>query len=196
MRSFQAGLGGPWHRLVSQQARLGPARRTGAANVAVALGSDAGIRFARESFGYFKNLVFSKNGRHLSARGVHDRFGPALTGADPDAPVLTILGAAIRIFREHGIDVVVYVNPTNVEHMEAIGAAQPEGLAHTLASIEIVAQEAGAGFVDLHRILSDADFRDPAGHLSVKGGRDGPLRLAEHLAPTLVTRWAGRAHGD
>lgn len=192
----QAGLGGPWHRLVSQQARLGPARRTGAANVAVAFGSDGGIRFARESFGYFKNLVFSKNGRHLSARGVQDRFGPALAGVDPDAPVLTILGAAIRVFREYGIDVVVYVNPTNVEHMEAIGAAHPEGLAHTLASIEILSREAGAGFVDLHRILSDADFRDPAGHLSVKGGRDGPLRLAEHLAPTLVTRSAGRAHRD
>jgi hypothetical protein len=184
----RAGLRDPWHRLVAQQARMGPLLRTTATSLAAAVGSEGDARFAKEFFRYQKDLVFARNENRLTPRGIRSRFGRALAGAESDGPVLRVLGAAIRVFREHRIDVVVYVNPVNVEHMQSIEADDPEGLAVTIASVEAVARDAGAEFVDLHRILEDADFRDPAGHLSVKHGRDGPLRLAEHLAPALFAR--------
>jgi hypothetical protein len=81
-----------------------------------------------------------------------------------------------------------------VRHVEAVGAANPDGLARTLQSIRIASEGAGARFVDLHDLLPDAGFRDYGGHLDVRGDVDGPLRLARRLAPLVLDaqRRAGR----
>lgn len=183
----QAGGFEPWRELSSQQARLGGARTIVARKLGAWLAGNADKRFSRQSLNHLKARMVVEKTQRLTLEGAEDRFGKALAGVTPDEPTLDVLGAAIRVFRDHDIQVVVYTNPTNVEHLEAVGAANPQGLALTLASIEEVSRDAGARFVDLHDLLPDRGFRDFAGHLAFKGAvPDGPLLLARKLAPIVA----------
>ena len=176
-----------WRELSSQQARLGSVRTLLARELGARVGGNADERFSRESFLYLKDRMVVKKTQRLTLGGVEHRFGKVLEGVTPDEPTLEVLGAAIRVFRDHDIQVVVYTSPTNIEHLESVGAASPQGLALTLASIEVVSREAGARFVDLHDLLPNRGFRDFAGHLAFKGNvPDGPLYLAGKLAPIVA----------
>jgi hypothetical protein len=181
-----AGAEGPWRNLVARQAQLGPAHRQVAALVATGLGSDAEQRFALAAFRYPETLRRLPGGRRSNQNGIAHRYGRALGGVGPDFPALQLLGAAIRVLSERGIQVLVYANPTNVRHIEAQGSANPKGLARTLASTEAVAEREGARFLDLHDLLPDAGFRDLAGHLQANERIDGPALLAERIAPIVV----------
>ncbi|MEE2673420.1 MAG: hypothetical protein VX466_06485 [Myxococcota bacterium] len=183
----QSGSLASWHDLTAQQAKVGVARSWLAGSLSGGLGSEAEQRFARDVYAYRDTRQANSAGfARLTPEGVEERFGPALGGVDPSNPSLEVLAASIRSFRQHGIEVLVYTSPLNVEHIEAIGSANPEGLARTLASIESVSRHAGARFIDLHDLLPDAGFRDFAGHLRTSNAIDGPKRLADRLAPIVV----------
>ena len=191
----QAGALEAWREISFRQAKLGAARSQLADRVSTFFGSEAEQRFALDAFIYNRSReVDAKPRPRLTPFGVEQRFAPALRGVEPDFPTLQLLGAAIHAFRERGIEVLVYTSPLNVEHLEAIGSDDPEGLARTLASIETVSEGAGARFLDLHGLLPDAGFRDFAGHLSTTPAHDGPQRVADRIAP-LVIETARRARG-
>lgn len=187
----QAGAAAPWHAFLKDQARVGRARRQLAWKIGEALGGDADARFARDGFQAASKLLQNAKTRRFTRAGVRERFGVTLDGVGPDDPVLEMLGAVVRIFRERDIPVLVYVDPLNVEHLAQVDPTEmagSPGLDRTLESIEAVAREAGAGFADLHALLPDAGFRDGAGHLSVtKDNPDGPLHVAEALAPVVLS---------
>lgn len=183
----RAGGFDAWRELASQQARLGSARTLVARELGARFGGNADERFSRESFLYLRRRMVEAKTTRLTLAGAKARFGKALEGIPPDEPSLQVLGAAVQVFRDHGIRVVVYTNPTNVENLRSVGAANPAGLAVTVASIATVARDAGARFVDLHDALPDRGFRDFAGHFGVSPkGVDGPLQLAGRLAPVVI----------
>jgi len=192
----QAGALEAWRKISFRQAKLGVAQDQLADRVSTSVGSQTEQRFALDAFVYNRSREVDSGLRpRLTTFGVEQRFAPALRGVEPDFPVLQMLGAAVRAFRERGIEVLVYTSPLNLEHIEAIGADDPDGLARTLASIRAVSEGAGARFLDLHDLIPDAGFRDFAGHLSTTPAHDGPQRVATQLAP-LVIESARRAHDD
>lgn len=176
-----------WTELTRQQARLGAARRSLSHAIGERFGDDADRRFDLGAYRYFGKKYNVPGIQRLTAEGVEDRYGRVLRGLEPDHPALQVLEATLRIFQEAGVDVVVYTNPTNVEHMARVGAARPEGLARSIRSIEQVVEAAGARFVDLHDLLPDEGFRDGAGHFEFgEEGIDGPGLLADRIAPLLI----------
>jgi len=128
-----------------------------------------------------------KGGRRYTASGEEHHFGPALQGVSADHETLQAVAKTLAAYRRAGIDVILYVNPTNIDNLKRVGVHDAEGLARTLASLEELAQANGAGFVDLHDLLPDAGFRDAAGHFST-GEIDGPRRVAEALAPMVLEK--------
>lgn len=184
---IQAGGFECWRALSAQQARLGSARTQLASALGARFGDDADTRFARESFEHMKQRMVVEATQRLTPEGVQERFGRVLAGVTPDDPSLQVLAAAIQTLRARDIDVIVYANPTNVEHLEAVAGAPSPGLSRSLASLAEVTRGAGGRFVDLHALLPDPGFRDFAGHLSFRApGLDGPLALADRLAPVVA----------
>jgi hypothetical protein len=114
------------------------------------------------------------------------RYGAALDGVSSDHPVLQVLGAAVSWYREAGIDVLVYVVPMNLEHLERVGVMNREGLDRSLARARHAVEGNGGSFVDLHALLPFEGFRDFAGHMSEKEPIHGPQRVAEQLADRLA----------
>lgn len=128
-----------------------------------------------------------------SAAGIRYLMGPALEGLDPDHPALALLGATVRHFRARDIDVLVYVNPINREHIESLGMLDERRLARTLASIELAVGANGGHLLDLHDAFPDTLFRDQTGHFRHEEPLDGTRALAARLAPAVV-EMAGPAH--
>jgi len=116
---------------------------------------------------------------------VRQNLGDAANGAGLDHPVLQMLAAAIDTFRSRGIEVLLYVTPTNVEHQERVGIDTRGGIAVTVATVRELARRHGAAFVDLHRMFPDAAFRDTGEHLTYEGAINGPRMIAERLADEL-----------
>ena len=181
-----------FHRFTREQALLGSARKTLAYAIGRRFGDDADERFAVGALRYFGKLWNIEGRQRLTAAGTLHRLGPVLRGVEPDDASLRVLEATIRIYRDRDVDVLVYANPTNVEHMEEVGvldAPPGRGLEQTVESIRQVSSRAGAHFLDLHALLADDRFRDGAGHLRVKeGGPDGPAELAAGIAPAIRDR--------
>jgi hypothetical protein len=119
---------------------------------------------------------------------MHRFYQVALDGAGPDQPVLRLLAAALDVFREQRIQVLVYVVPVNVEYLEKLGVDTRAGLARTVATARAVVEQRGAHFLDLHRLLPDADFVYPGDHFVHTGEFDGVARITDALADTIVPR--------
>ncbi|MBW2293194.1 MAG: hypothetical protein JRG94_12920 [Deltaproteobacteria bacterium] len=98
-----------------------------------------------------------------------------------------MLGATVRAHVRLGSDVLVYVNPINVEHIEQLGLLDESGLAQSLDHATAAVTRNGGHFVDLHQIFPDAAFRDRSGHFAYEGEINGPVELAERLAPSVVS---------
>jgi hypothetical protein len=181
-------LGGldAWHELSREQALTGNRRKSLAQVVGKRWGDNADTRFALGALRYFQRLWNIEGTQRFTSEGIAQRYGPTLRGLSTDDPTLRVLEATIRIFRRYDVDVLVYVNPTNVEHMKLVGALDEAGLEHSIDSIREVSIRAGARFVDLHALLKDDGFRDAAGHFNVKeDGPDGPAIVAGTLAPVV-----------
>jgi hypothetical protein len=120
--------------------------------------------------------------KRYSAYGERVHFGATLDGLDDDHPKLALLRSGLRALTGRGIDVLVYLNPTNLDHLEATGAGGGEGLRRTTRAIERVVAESGAHFLDLTRLLDDADFADAAGHFVEDDEQTVPLRITARIA--------------
>ena len=180
-----------WEQLAREQARLGTARRGVAQRIGTRFGEAAEERFAKEAMRHFADRFDMGNNRQIAPLAIADRFGPVLSGLRQDNPSLEVLAATLAIFESAGIDVLVYINPINVEQLGQAGALPAEGLNQTLATIEELVVHEGARFLDLHDLLGDANFRDAAGHLNDQG----TLLLVRSLVPPLVAESRKRSGG-
>ncbi len=132
--------------------------------------------------------------RH-SRVATRSNLGASLDGLDEKNPSVVMLGATVRSYRRAGIDVLVYVNPVNVEHIDRLDLLNESGLAQSLASLSSAVTGRGGHFVDLHRIFPDEGFRDRAGHFTYEGEINGPAELAARLAPLVVALVESAEHG-
>jgi hypothetical protein len=122
---------------------------------------------------------------------MHLFYQAALDGVGPEHPVLRVLAAALDVFREQRIPVLVYVVPVNVEYMEKLNVATRTGLAQTVATARAVVEQRGAIFLDLHRLLPDAFFIYPGDHFVHEGKFDALPRITGALADAII-RWRSR----
>jgi hypothetical protein len=183
-----------WRRLKKEQARVGSAQRSLAEWIGTVDGVSAEGTFSRVRGWHDIGRFVMQGGDRYNERGVRRYYTAAMDGVEEDHPVIRMLAATIRTFRRADIHVIVYVTPTNVEHIESLGLLDRDGLDRTLAVIERAVRESGGEFADLHDLFPDEVFSDPPGHFVYEGEIDGPALLARALAPRVVAR-ARRAAG-
>lgn len=111
------------------------------------------------------------------------QYGTVLAGLRPDHPSLRMIDATAAVFRAQAIPTVLFVVPTNVEHLERLGVLDRTGLGVSIAAVAEIAERRGAYFVDLHDAFADDVFTDATGHFGVRRGSDGAARLAALLEP-------------
>ena len=99
-----------------------------------------------------------------------------------------MLRAVLENFADAGTAAVLYVPPINVEHLQSVDAYDSDGLQRSLQTLEQIALETGAEFADLHDLLPDAAFRDHGGHFTHDPPYDGPVLVAEALAPYVLVQ--------
>jgi hypothetical protein len=122
----------------------------------------------------------------MSRELAEETFAPVLDGVHPDAPPLRFLRAALRLLRAAGIPTLVYIEPTNLEHLRWLGLPT-DRVPESITAIAAVVREEGALLADFHAILPDAAFRDPGDHYTFEGTPNGTNLLAERIA-LAVTR--------
>ena len=127
----------------------------------------------------------ASDGERLTALGVKRLLGPVIEGVDRDHPVLEVLGALLRFYRERGIEVIVFASPLNLEHFESLGIMEHSRLPESLVAIREEVETSGAHFLDFHDRLPDAAFRDHLGHLTTEGSVNGTSMLAQMLTDEL-----------
>ena len=123
-------------------------------------------------------------------------FDSTLKGLGADDVRLMLLRSGITALKRRGIDVLVYLNPTNFDHVHNLGLYDEAGVARTVEEIRRASLESGAAFLDLHELLRDEDFRDPSGHFVVDDESTVPRRVADEVARaanTLLDERAGQA---
>jgi len=182
------GALGVWTELAGDQARVSHVPDRLSRRLARWAGTNAEERFERRRF--LRNARHRPGTDRFDAVRERERFGAALSGVAPDHPVLRALGAAVRIFARESIPVFVYVSPANVENLAETGILDRAGLATTLQSIERVVVRANGRYADLHDLLPDGGFSDPAGHFSRGGDVDGTLRVAREIAAVVAEETA------
>jgi len=101
---------------------------------------------------------------------------------------MQVIDALLRDFAAVGTATVLYVPPITVEHLQRVGVYDERGLGRTIATLENIARAAGAEFADLHDLLPDAAFRDNGGHFTHDPPYDGPVLVAEALAPYVLVQ--------
>lgn len=142
--------------------------------------------------GYLRRHIEPGVRARYSAYGEHVHFGPTLHGLDDDDALLQLLGWGIRPFTERGTDVLVYLNPTNLENLKRVGVYDEAGIKRTVEAIRRTVEANGGHFLDLHDTLSDEAFKDAPGHFAENEARDVPrlvvARIAEALLPILKAR--------
>jgi len=190
LRSAIVGLGAVdvWQALSRQGARLSQAWELASRR---AQGRDESFR---GPFTTRMLWILAETGRIRppgGAEALRARYGPALDGVPADHPVLRLTRAAVSAYVEAGIGVTVYASPLNVEALERAGLAPGPGLAASIARARDAVESAGGQFVDLHALLPDRSFRDPAGHLEP----DGQRRLAGALARAIASGPRGSRPG-
>ncbi len=186
----QAWGGEIWRQLLVVQARLGAARTDLANALGARFGDDGPRRFELAHFTAerVRTRVEGPDGRRDRYDRAAERrhYGAVLDGLAPDHPVLVALADALRVLREAGVPVLVYVNPVNVEHLASLGLPADDRFAGSLATLAKVVRGAGADYLDLHALLLDAAFRDAAGHLGTAAAPDATARIARAVAGPLL----------
>jgi hypothetical protein len=126
-------------------------------------------------------------GRRVAARN----YEPVFAGLDRGHPAMRVLDSTLRIYREHGARVLLFVDPIDLQDLAENGfASDSPGLRESLQTLAQIAAANGASFVDLHDVLPHAAFLDPMGHLHWKGDANGTQMLAEALAPHVARAFA------
>ena len=107
-----------------------------------------------------------------------------LDGIDTTHPTLRFIAASISIFAHAGIPVLVYLNPVNIEHLNAIDIIEESKFRQTLDSYRHSAHGPGVAFIDLHDFLPDGGFADMSGHFR----HDDEVEIQTDLANFLARR--------
>jgi hypothetical protein len=182
-------LGGvdAWHRLQREQVRLAWAPRALARGLQERAGLPDGLSFV--TLHQQAGLRAEKTAANRATPATVDALlGPTLAGLGPDDPGLAVLDALLARFEAAGVPAVVYLAPTNIERLAALGLHDREGLAGTGARLAEVARRRGAVFLDLHALLPDAAFHDHLDHLVHGVPDEGSRAVAERLAPMVAER--------
>gem|GEM_PF-6278133 len=121
-----------------------------------------------------------------SQTAIARKYGRSFSGVGIDDPVLALLGATVRHFREEGVRVLVYVVPANMQHFARHGFREGPGLQKTLASLRKVVEQGGGEFLDLHAMLPDSGFRDIGGLFSYEGKPSAVWLVGTRIAAQLL----------
>ena len=114
------------------------------------------------------------------------RYGDSLAGLEVSNPSLRILRATLEHWQRGRIPVLAVIIPIDVDRFATLGLANPEGIARTSESVAKIARETGAEFVDIHDLLPSSAFVDVRGHFDYASEIDGPVKMAERVAPKLA----------
>ena len=123
------------------------------------------------------------NGRRFNRKRANEFFGLSMRGLDAEHFTMRVLRAMLEELQAAGVSVLLYVVPTNIEHLREVGVYDEAGLRITLSRFEALANRYGAEFADYHDLLPDAAYRDAFGHLYHAEPFNGPQLLAERMAP-------------
>jgi len=190
----RSGLFDAWTALSEEQTRMETAREqleTGLAFRDPRQRSPEEIYRTRRAFWSLAQNQLEGQKRYTAA-SMRTHFGAAVGGLPVDDPTLRMLEATVRAFRSQGIDVLVYANPLNMDHLQETGVLDRAGLALTLSRVEQSVNRGGGDFLDLHDIFPDRAFRDAPGHLAYEDGLNSPGDLAARLAPFVVQAAQGQ----
>lgn len=130
-----------------------------------------------------RNRVFQDGIRRVSVGGAHRQLGPVFAGLSRDDAGLQVLGATAAHLSARGAEVLIFVQPINVSHLNKIGVLDQAGLAISLGQIQRTAAENGADFLDLHDLLNEISFADAQDHLQYDARGLPAAKIAKELLP-------------
>lgn len=170
-------------RIRKTQLRFGRMRET----VEEALNNNTGRRPEKRAqtmrgTGYMRRHFGPVIRNRYSIDGERMHFGETLAGIEPDHAKLRLFRSSVARLVDAGSDVIVYMNPTNFDHLRAIGLEHEAALDLVLQEIERSATESGARFLDLTELLRDEDYEDAAGHFIEDEDQTVPRRVANAIA--------------
>ncbi len=185
-----------WFVQRREQARVGHFRQYAEDYVAERTGlrTEPIARAARRN-AVMRSETLPGDRNRFNERRADEFFGVSMRGLDENHFTMRVLEALLEELDAAGISVVMYVVPTNIDHLRDVGVYNEAGLSKTLSVFRAAADRYGAYFVDAHDLLSDAAFRDAFGHLFYDEPINGPQLLAERLAPD-VARVLRRRRGE
>jgi hypothetical protein len=181
-------LGGfePWRRLTREQARLAKSWQQLEEWLQNALCGE-GLAYKLRLAAVRREALFQTGPpQRETPHMVRLRLGPALGGVDADHPALRVLGALLDVFRAHGVPVLVYTPPLNVEYHERLGVYDRSALQPALEALRRTVEAHGARLLDLHAELPDRAFEDGSSHLTAGDPIDAQSLVAQRLARALL----------
>lgn len=181
---WQAGAVDAWHAYRSDQVRTGnglDALRGATQRIWEGLPADSKVT----GMPPLPLSLAERRPDRLNAKVLRELYTPALDGVEADHPAFQLLAVILGQFADKGIPILVYLTPANIEWMRTIGILDERGLARTIRTLRGICDTHGAALLDLHALLPDAGFRDGGGHFAAGDQQDGPLLVAERVAPVV-----------
>ena len=132
--------------------------------------------------GYQRRHIDPERRDRYSRHGEIVHFEDTLPGLEQSDPRLGLLRSGIGALRARGTEVLVYLNPANLDNLRRVGVFDEAGIARTVAAVREAAESSGAHFLDLHDMLGDDEFVDPPGHFVVDDYDTVPRRIAAKVA--------------
>ena len=124
-----------------------------------------------------------------SAKNFH---GAAMRDIDAEQFALVMLDALLARLHQARINLIVYIPPHNIEHLQTLGLFDREQLDLTLDQIAAVTARHDGRFVDLHDTLPDEGFRDYVDHFAETPQWHGSQIVARKLLPAILGDFARR----
>jgi hypothetical protein len=179
------GVEEEWANLLRRQARLFSLREPLEVWVDQATGEHSLFQRRVDGLAAAFNRAMVPGKRRLRTAGLEPMLGEALGGIEPGHPRLRILKATLDRYRRAGIPTLVWVAPTNIEHLRSLGLSLT-GIDRSMTTLRQLVESSGAMFADFHALLPDKAFRDEGDHTTSSGESGGVRVLAEELAVSIV----------
>jgi hypothetical protein len=176
----QLGASGTWEIFVSEQVRASHGLD------ALRRGLSSANRKSGSGLPRTPSSRLKGNNARFNATMTREMYADALAGIESAHPVARMLDGALAVFHEAEIEILAYVVPMNLEHLENVGIEVGSGLEQSIDNLREIVRGYGGRFIDLHAIFDDSEFRDPPGHFAQTGDFDGPTLVARLLAPNAL----------